>query len=88
MLLGVVEILILKQFKNPLLITCRTSMSNVKVRSLCMCNKSDQSEKFMKTSGEVEVFNLIQGTAYKQLLKQELPKISERSFGFSESWFM
>lgn len=46
--LGVVEFLILKQFKNPFLITCRSSMNNVKVRSLCMCNKSEQNEKFMK----------------------------------------
>lgn len=65
MLLGVVEILTLKQFKNLLLITCRTSMNNVRVRSLCMCNKSEQNEKIMKASGGVEVFNVIQGTVDK-----------------------
>lgn len=45
--LGVVEMLILKQFKKPLLITCRSSMNNVKVRSLCMCDKSEQNGKLM-----------------------------------------
>lgn len=45
--LGVVEILIFKQFKKPLLITCRSSLNNVKVRSLCMCSKSEQNEKFL-----------------------------------------
>lgn len=43
----VAEILILKQIKKPLLITCRSSMNNVKVRSLCLCSKSEQNEKFM-----------------------------------------
>lgn len=54
MYLGVVEILILKQFKKLLLITCRSSMNNTKVRSLCMCNKSEENEKFMNV---VEVSN-------------------------------
>lgn len=52
--LGVVEISILKQFKKPLLITCRSSMNNVKVRSLCMCNKREQNKKFINV---VEVSN-------------------------------
>lgn len=51
-------------------------MNNVKV-SLCMCNKTESNEKFMKASGEVQAFNLVQGTACKQLLKQELPKMSK-----------
>lgn len=59
-------------------------MNNVRVRSLCMCNKSEQNEKFMKASGGVEVFNVIQGTVDKA----KLPQVSKRSFGFSESWFM
>jgi len=78
----VVEILILRQFKNPLLVTCRTSVENVKVRSLCMCNKSKQNEKLMKASGEVVVFNLIHGKAYKAVVKARATQDQQEKLWF------